>query len=57
MVFSRLIKLYKELINLPKNTILDNIIDNLKQYLFFANCIRALNSIYLPIIIKGGYKR
>ena len=37
--------------------VIDNIVDNLKQYLFFANCIKALNSTYLLITIKGGYKR
>ena len=47
----------KELVNLPKNTTLDDIIDNSKQYLFFADYIRVLNGIYLPIAIKGGYKR
>jgi len=49
--------LYKELINLLKNTILNEIVDNLKQYPFFANYIKALNSIYLLIVIKGGYKK
>jgi hypothetical protein len=43
--------LHKELVNLPKNTILDEIIDDLKRYLFFADYIRVLNGIYLLIII------
>ena len=30
--------------------------DDLKQYLFFANYIKALNGTHLLIIIKGGYK-
>jgi hypothetical protein len=49
--------LYKELVNLPKNTILDKIVDNLKRYPFFADYIRALNGTYLLIAIKGGYKK
>jgi len=49
--------LHKELVNLPKNTTPDNIVDDPKQYPFFADCIRALNGTHLPITIKGGYKR
>jgi len=48
--------MYKKLIILPKNATLDKIVDNLKQYPFFANYIRVLNSTYLPIAIKGGHK-
>jgi hypothetical protein len=51
IVLLRLVKLYKELVNLLKNTILDKIVDNLKQYPFFADCIRALNSTYLLVTI------
>ena len=36
---------------------LDEIVDNLKRYPFFANCIKVLNSMYLLIAIKGGYKK
>ena len=31
--------------------------DNLKQYPFFTNYIRVLNSIHLLITIKGKYKQ
>ena len=54
-VLSSLLKLYKEVIQLPKNVTLEEIIDNPKQYPFFINCIGALDSTYFPISIKGGY--
>lgn len=56
-VFLSLIQLYKEVVKLFKNNTLNKIIDDLKQYLFFANYIRAFNSIYLLVVIKGGYKK
>ena len=49
--------MHKELVNLPKNTTLDEIVDDPKRYLFFADCIRALNGTHLLIAIKGGYKK
>ena len=49
--------MHKELVNLPKNTTLDEIVDDPKRYPFFADCIRALDSTHLPIAIKGGYKQ
>ena len=49
--------MYKELVNLPKNTTLNEIIDNPKRYPFFADCIRALDGTHLLVLIKGGYKR
>jgi hypothetical protein len=42
---------------LPKNNTLDKVIDNLKRYPFFANCIRALNGTHLLVVIKGGYRK
>jgi hypothetical protein len=49
--------LHKELVNLPKNTTLDEIVNDLKRYPFFANYIRVLDSTYPLIAIKGGYKK
>jgi hypothetical protein len=47
--------LYKEVIQLLKNITLEEITENPKQYPFFADCIGALDSTYLPISIIGGY--
>ena len=54
-VLPSLLKLYKKVIRLPKNVTPEEIIDNPKQYPFFANYIRALNGTYFPISVKGGY--
>ena len=56
-VLSSLLKLYKEVVQLPKNLTLEEIANNPKQYPFFADYIRALNSTYLPVSVVGGYIR
>jgi len=56
-VLPSLLKLYKEVVRLPRNFTLEEIADNPKQYPFFANYIGALNGTYLPISIAGGYIR
>ena len=50
-------QLYKKVIKLPKNNTLDEVIDDLKQYPFFVNCIEVLNSTHLLVVIKGGYRK
>ena len=54
-VLSGLLKLYKEVVWLPKNVTPEEITKDPKWYPFFTNYIGALNSTYLPIFIKGGY--
>ena len=54
-VLPGLLKLHKEVVQLSKNITLEEIIDDPKQYPFFANCIGALNGTHFPISIKGGY--
>jgi len=56
-VLPSLLKLYKEVVQLPRNFTLEEIANNPKQYPFFADCIRALNGTYLPISVAGGYIR
>ena len=56
-VLPGLLKLYKEVVRLPKNSTLEEITNNPKQYPFFADCIGALNGTYLLISIPGGYTR
>ena len=55
-VLPGLLKLYKEVVKLPKNQTPDNIVDDPKRYPFFADCIGALDGTHLPVSIKGGYK-
>ena len=50
-------QLYKKIIKLPKTNILNKVINDFKQYLFFIDCIKTFNSMYLLITIKGGYKK
>jgi len=56
-VLPGLLKLYKEVVRLPKNVTLEEIAEDPKRYPFFADCIGALDGTYLPISIKGGYTK
>lgn len=47
--------MYKEVIWLPKNITLEEIIDDPKRYPFFTDCIGALDGTHFPISVKGGY--
>ena len=52
-VLPGLVQLHKEVIKLPPNYTLDEIIDDPKYYPFFTNYIKALNSTHLLVLIKG----
>ena len=56
-MFPSFLKLYREIVKLLPNQILKEILVDLKRYLYFTDCIKALNGIYLLIFVKGGYIR
>ena len=56
-VLPGLLKLYKEVIWLPKNFTPEEIADDSKWYPFFTNYIGALNSTYLLVSVTSGYTR
>jgi hypothetical protein len=55
-VLPGLLKLHKEVVELPQNVTLDEIAEDPKRYPFFGDCIGALDGTHLPVSIKG-YKK